>query len=720
MKPFWLLKIFAFFSFVLCQDLFCKLTFLSKDSALSIKKGSQLFLNQPISDVGVLKLEDSVESSIFPASSDCILSFSQEGSLVSGGHQISMQGKIDPSLGALVLDGNKKLFFQASSVINQPLLIKGQSNYLRGSCLFDKPIYLFDSSSELFLGLNTKLTQDLSLNGGSLHLLSDLYLKDDVLIHGPGIIYLNGFSLRLPSVLSRPMDSDLIFVNANDLAVPTRTVLTSAWTFTGTGLSSSIIGYGVVLDMRPGAAINVGANHTLYINNLHIKSLGSVTGGRISLSTTSKVYLTNCILDLYGGYTLTAGQMIVDGAYCKIVSGSTEKFYISGAGTQFIVDRTVLEYDSLNQLPSDPFTLISGGTFLTTNGGELRSSFKPGSSFALSAYIGTAQGVNYCDTDIYLTSNGTLTFYNENIAVAKTMILDCKGNTINFGDGAALCFVIQQNVTLIVRNARFKNFDMSKISFGGSGGTLAKINFEDNVFLEIGENQSFTTRAINLTGTGSEIVGTTYPMLTLSSKMLNISGTNASVRLKNLRLKCLAYDSIKWLSSTVTTSFDGTDLYLTKTGLTCDLGNLAIVSESDVAGYDETNSNALVTAPFNFTSPGKIFIESGATYHLRNGIIFNYSPNVSGDGGSTALFKRHIKLVDPTSAIKLGASTLDCTGSGIAFDYGLIYIDQTSTFSISSRAGADFELGTAANLSISNASVLNVTGPIKYVPSTYP
>jgi len=188
MKPFWLLKIFAFFSFVLYQDLFCKLTFLSKDSALSIKKGSQLFLNQPISDVGVLKLEDSVESSIFPASSDCTLSFSQEGSLVSGGHQFSMQGKIDPGLGVLVLDGNKKLFFQASSVISQPLLIKGSSNYLRGSCLFDKPISLFDSSSELFLGLNTKLTQDLSLNGGSLHLLSDLYLKDDVLIHGPGII----------------------------------------------------------------------------------------------------------------------------------------------------------------------------------------------------------------------------------------------------------------------------------------------------------------------------------------------------------------------------------------------------------------------------------------------------------------------------------------------------------------------------------------------------
>ncbi len=710
-----ILNLFLFFC-----SLSARVNFLKKDSVLNLKNESAkiIFSTGQGFVGGGLKIPSTsslVAGSQFDAVSlnECSVFLDKSSTKATGPLGVDLLSK------TFLLQGNCKLDFDNFSLEDQ-VLVTGSGNELRGFCWFKKPITLFDSSAALTLALDSKLDSDLFLNGGSLRLEKDLALKDNVLVHGPGLIDCNGYSFILPRYLERSLDTGLEFFAAKDVTISTRTTLASTLSFTGNGLTSNLIGRGVVLRLVSGGSITIGTGHTLRISDLHIVGLGSA-GGTINFSgTTSTAILSNCILDLNGTYTMPRGRLRFEGAFCKIITGSTEKFVSSGSRSDMFIDDVLVDYENVNQLPTYPISLVSSGSLTFSRGGGLRSNYTPGTGFRLSAYIGTTQGVNFCDSDIYLTSGGTLTFYNENIATAKTMILDCKNNTVSFGDGLDKCLIVQQNVTLVIRNSRIKNFDISKIDLQGSGLTQAKVQFENNVFLEFRENQTYSTNPINVTGTGVELCGRGMPILTLDSKMINFSGANAQLCLKNLVLKCCAYDSIKWVSTTTTTTIDGCDFVLTKTGLTIDQGNITFINENSFIGRDETDSNAAIASTLSFTTPGRMLIGAGSRVCFKDRVRLFYSPSVAGDGGLVSNYKRHIRFVNPSSSILFEGATLDCTPSGIAFDYGVIMIDQSSTFSISTRTNASLDLGTAANLQLFNASVLNVNGPMNYVPSTYP
>jgi hypothetical protein len=157
---------------------------------------------------------------------------------------------------------------------------------------------------------------------------------------------------------------------------------------------------------------------------------------------------------------------------------------------------------------------------------------------------------------------------------------------------------------------------------------------------------------------------------------------------------------------------------MTNTGITMDKGYVKIADTVKIRGTSETTPEAQTA--LTFSSRGLLSILSGATLELYPDTVFNYSPNIAGDGGVASVQKRHLVMADPSSMMVLHKATINTGTTGLALDRGKLFVNDVVNLKTSYTAGAEFELGSAANLSIMQSSVFNVDGLLKYVATTYP
>jgi len=477
------------------------------------------------------------------------------------------------------------------------------------------------------------------------------------------------------------------------------------------------MGTGVILDFTGGGSYTIGTGTTVYVNGLHFKGLGSNGGGRIILSTaTSNAYFTNCIFELNGTFTQTAGLWCIEGGYCKVISGSADKFVVSGAGTTLNINGQVLQYECRNSFPLSPFSVTSSGTITLTNGGTIGANYIPGGPMTLNVYNPSSVGPNYTDVNIYCGYLTNITFYNENIATPKSMIFDGNNTWFDFGIGTTNQPVnVMQNVTLTVQNVTFRNFDPNRFVLQGSGSSQAKIIFGDNVIIEIPDDTTFATGSLTLTGT-TIFYGPSNSTMYLASQAITFTGASRTLNFHGLRIKCSAFDSLKSLSDTSTIQFQDSEVYLTNTGLTIDKGYLQVLSNVKIGGVSETVVDG--TVPLTFSSKGLFTIKPNSTLELGSDVIFNYAPDTSKDGGVVATQKRHFVMTDYSSVLSLHRTTINTSPTGLALDHGKVYVNDVATINTSYNAGYEFDLGNAVNLSILGGGMLNVNGLLKYVAST--
>ncbi len=592
--------------------------------------------------------------------------------------------------------------------------VAGTGNTLTGNVQLQQQINFTDSASSLTIGLDTKLTASINLNGGTLSLSKDLILKDNVYIYGGGTINFNGFSLQLPGYMGSDITGSYTFVSANDITVNTRTNLTGTYNFTGNGTSSNLIGRGNILNLNGGGVINVGNNHTLFINSLHIKGLGAGGGGNITMAaSTSKIYLSNCILDLNGTYTLAQGLMIFEGGHCKVLTHTAERFVVSGATTQLRVDGTVLYYESLDKMPEYPFSVVSSATITRANGGEIRSNWIAGSGGETLIQQTSAQGANFTNTNIVLTSDSKLRFVNATPATPKAMVFDGKNNTVFFQAGADQPITIDQNTTVTFQNVILDNFDTSKILFGPA----ASIVFGDGVVIRVAKNLSQTSTFWNITG-NTTIVGDGSSLVTVGTQMIRLSGTNKSLTLQNLKMLCSNFNSLKVNTTTGTVNMQDCELIMTATGITFDTGSLNFSGRSAITGADATSINGIPT--FSLTTTGTLTIQSNSTLTINKDTTFNYEPNTANDSSIVSVMKRHFRMQDPSARLVLDSCTLATGTKGLALDYGNLVIDGHTYLNINTAANAEFEIGTGLNTELTPAAILDVDGAVKYISTTYP
>lgn len=714
-----------------CVQLMAGIKFAGNDCDITlVGSTAQLVVDSPITGFnGTLKATNKTTSSITKTAAGNTITFANGGGIQfnNGGangnniNNYTFDGVLDSVIGG----GTNTLTFSGNNTLNcyygtigEALSISGTGNSINGEAWFNNPITLTNSGTSLNLGLSRMLNQSITLNSGTLTLTNNLQLGDGSYILGSGTVNVANYALTLGFNSPTAWSGSITWQNANNITLSSITTLSGTWTFSG-GTPATITGNDYILDLSSGGTISVGAATTLNFIGVHIKGLGA-SGGTISVNATGTVNFYNSVIELKGNYTLSAGNMAILGDNCHVIAVSGYQLIVSGASTVFTVNGVVLGYNALGgTLSTSPVVTASSGTISLLNNGAIQQDNSGvsggGGSTPPNYNLSYSTSNTSATASVQLTSGTSMSFTNATPATPKAMTYDGAGNYLDFGNTSGTPFQLAQNVTLTVQNVIVHNFNPNQISYGGSGGTLAKIVFGDNVTLNFAQDTVMTSYpAIVFTGNG--VIDGGNSTISLSSQQIQQTGAGKTLTLRNTKIKCLATDSIICSSATATINLQNTSLAMTSAGLSFATGNLTITDNATILGSNATSSSGSST--FTFASAGLLTVGTNSTLNITKNTTFAYNPNTAGDGGVVSVQKRHMVFTDTSSTLNLDHCNVNTGTVGMALDHGNIYINGQTTFTISTNANAQLDLGSNCNVIIAPGANLTATGPVKYTAST--
>ncbi len=697
------------FSFSLAN---CAITFGSQASTLKFPSGGKLFLqaNTALVVDGTILTEGANANSIQGLSVNDVLTFS-DGCLQQGSASRSIiTGTLDPSSSDTIkLTAGQTLVCDNHSVV-QAVNVSGLGSTIKGQAYFSSAIVLADSSSSVNLALQNKLTQNITMNGGTVILQDDLSLQSGVVFSGAGTVDVNYKKLTLGS---GSWAGTTTFLNASDIFLEGAVSLSGTWDFQGSGGTSVLNGDSNSLDISSGGVIRVNTNHTLYLVNLNVYGLGSGFGDFDILSGGS-IKLFSTRISLSASFPHDSGSIVAQSGDCLVLVREPNRFNVSGASTTLVVDGVVLFYDPLDTSLSDasPFITSSGGVISYLNGGTIRSTVS-----AASAPVAVTTTTPTLESNQTLGQNSNLTVVNDTPATPKAVTMDGQGNFIQFNYSSGQYFTIQENVTLTITNAMVKDFDPALINFQGSGGSQAKLEFGDNTVVSLSKNLNFSTVPLNFVGDATINVGGNE--LTLgAANILNVTVPGKTLTIQNGNIYASNPNAIQLTSDTAKLELKNSDIVMDSGGLNFGQGNLDISGSVRLAGLDSTSTSG--ASVFTFASKGSLEVKSGGSLNLDRDVGFFYNPDTSADGGNPALQKRHFKLASPSATLRLDSCNFSTGSMGMALDYGRVLVDGKTSINISPLPGAEVEFGTALDVQIAPGATLDINGGLKYVASSYP
>lgn len=696
-------KLFSFFNFA------------NQNSTFRLSgANASLEISSPISGFeGTLEVTNKSDTSITGSTAADLITFNS-GILKTSDSSINLVGTLDPATSdKIILDSGQKLE-AAMGTILESIEVKGSGNKISGQPLFSQAITLENSLATLDLGIQTKLNQNIILNGGTLKLIDDLKFEDNFLFSGNGTIDLNNKTLQLPSVVPA-WNSDITALNANDVTLTGYTPFSGNFSMTGVGGTTNLNGSGNILELGGGGNLIIGNGHTAFFTDVHIKGVGA-GGGSITFSTaTSALRMVNCTISFVGNYTQTNGTTTVEGDNCTFIFPSSSTYTVSGGTTVFNVDGVVLKYELLTNPwnGSVPIQTASGGTINFLNSGQIRNT-KEIVSYSFSTPTATAD--NTLTQNINLSSTQTLTFTNASPGTPKTMTLDSNGQTIKFNSFAGQHFVLEPNITLTIKNTVLEDFDPARINFQGAGAAQAKIEFDDNCQISLSKDLSISSQALTFVG-DCQINGNSKTLSLDASQMLTLNNAK-TLTINQLRINTGASDALKCLNASSKIILQKSEIFMDENGLDFDTGNLDILNNAIISGEDPTTPSSSST--FTFSSAGQMQVLTGSNLKINPGSTFFYNPDVSGDSGNPLLEKYHFKLADPSSKLELNSCTFQTGANGFALAHGKVEVDGLTKLEINLAAGAEVEFGTILELEIMPAGTLDINGPLKYITTSYP
>jgi hypothetical protein len=549
------------------------------------------------------------------------------------------------------------------------------------------------------------------MNGGTVILGDDLSLQAGIFFSGNGVVDLVDKTLIFPSAVSTAWNGNLTFLNANDIRLTGCTKLDSTWTFSGLGLVSRINGAGSILDISGGGELVVGAGHTLYLSDIHVKGLGG-SQGNIIVNAEGHLYLSNVTLSLAGSYTLGAGMITVAGNNCMLILNGGQLFTISGSDTVLNVDGVAFVYEQLN--PEGPFlspiTTSSGGSVVYANDGVVRplvlNTLLSGNIFSSTQLF----------SNMILSPSAWMTFVNEVPSTPKNITLDGQGFFMQFNYTTGQYLTIQENVTLTLKNMLLTDFDPALIKIEGAGTTLGKLIFGDNVMISLGKD--ITLAGVPLTFRGNaELLGNGLTLTIESGSMLTIDLAGKNLALKNLKLLLNHSSGLQCLHDAASVTLHDSVVRMTGAGANFDRGSLNITNNVSIFGVQTGNSAD--TSVFTFSSKGFLNVSPGAVLRFEHGTNFMYNPNISSDAGNYALEKRHLLLQDPSATMFLDNCNFSTGSMGFALDYGRLCIDGNTNFHIDPSPTGTVEFGSALLVDVAVEATLNVDGSLIFTETAY-
>lgn len=269
------------FLIFLCAFFYIKpypFTFDSRSSTLQVNSGATIFLDSAITDF---------DGTLRKLTSGTILGQQvafEKGIFEDLDSELLITGVFDP-VGRLLLSGND--FIQAEfGFVVQDVLVSGENNTFSGKPIFSSDVVLQDNATVLNLALQSNVSTNMLLNGGTINLQNDLSFCGAMILTGSGSVCGNGYKVITGD---KPFiwDADLLFKNCANVEIHTCVDLTGSLTFDNV---STLNGHGNILDISRGGSIKIDPGSTLYLTDVTLKGLGS-GGGSLILVMQHQLFL---------------------------------------------------------------------------------------------------------------------------------------------------------------------------------------------------------------------------------------------------------------------------------------------------------------------------------------------------------------------------------------------------------------------------------------------
>jgi hypothetical protein len=439
-------------------------TFGSRDSAINVAAGARF--NVGSSNLIVNGTLEGDQGAVFtgqPVAFD-------NGLFSSGGLEAVMDGEFDPSGANYIrLQGNGSFRAEPGTLL-QGLTVAGSPNTVEGQPLFQSPITLADSNTELTLALQSALNQNIVLNGGQVSLNDNLSLNDDVQIIGPGAVSVNQRQLSLGSEYTSPWATSIEFDNAADIVLNGQVSLTGTWTFDGV---NCLTGNGT-LDLSGGGQLIVDNGATLLIDGIHITGLGNSAGQLIMRNAASTIYSSGSTFEFTAPLTINNGTFYANGGSTTFLTGANN---VTFAGpSKLTVDGTTLWLDCLDK-PATPGMII--GTMDLLNHGTVkslvdRSLVGSGRDALTEILINTIiTGPVTIDQNVYLGPGEGI------VSSGSGGVIDGAGMQLQFSEQSTPQFTIRPGSTVTIQNIELVNINQNTF------------DLRDDSTLVIGDNVSW-------------------------------------------------------------------------------------------------------------------------------------------------------------------------------------------------------------------------------------
>lgn len=685
--------------------IYAKFNCAGRDSRIRlVNSTSSLYINTAISGFnGTFEVSDNAASRVQGQS----ITFNQ-GMLESGTECALLSGVYDPTgVDVIKLQGSHRLRCAPGTLLPS-ISVSGGNNSIEGAPIFSDALTLTDSSALLIFAMQSKLTQSVVLNQGTVMLANDLLLGDNAILGALGVIDCNGRLLSLPSKDSS-WTSTLYFSNAQiQLNAPVKH--SGMWIFNTPNGRSFINGNGNVFDMSVQSTLWVGANHTLVLTDMVLKGLGGNSAGWLHLEdANSTVSLVNCTLELQQNYNFTQGVLYCYGADSVIITGQSIFSAVNNGVVK--IDGIRLSYDSLGVLlqsflPASP----DGINLISINNGLLSAVSSAGAQSTLNMYIDNPLTL-LAGNDV-ISASHQLVFRGNN---ASSMVFDGGAYALDFARENAATLVVAAGKSATLTNIVLRNFSSAYMSLG-TGSSLV---FGDKVVVELGRAEdltltwSFAGGESTIRGLGCQLKAdyrhaiVVYPNTTLNLenvRVTDLSGTAQKDALGNygtVASHIKSTNEIRCMNSSSKIVLKDADLMLSG-DFTFTVGQVEVVGDVNIKGNGKT---------FVYSSPGTLTIDTDATLYFDRNLTFSYESTAS----TYATSRNRIIMNSPTSRLYLNGCTLHTTWTGLKLQTGMLVIDDRVLLESEARNEAEaIMFDSGLKVEVLAGAILDLNGLLSY------
>ncbi len=437
--------LFAFFT-----NINPSLTIKNKSATIQLKTGSTFTLESNISDyIGKIIKE---ENATLAGNN---ISFSN-GIFEDNGNKINLKGQLtNSSLNKIILDGNKYLRCKKGEIL-QSLQISGQNNKIEGNLVSSGDTIIQDENTTVIFAILNKLSHNIQLNNGQIHLEEDLKFIEGKKLIGPGNI-----SCQKRKVIfegdSTTISEPLKFCDDSHIELNTNMHLTTTLTFCN-GSSHIMDGQGSILYLETGGKLAIEDNATLMLKNITINGIQDTNIA--CLGSNSKLIIQNVTLILSNNFSFQTGSFELQdyveflGAYSfayhtdQTSTIKKSSFVVLDKHVTFSYDPTIASKTLISFEDIDSCLIIENASFHTTTTGIILTKgclfinndahFSSEKEIYMQELTIDEEGTLVTDGTNPIVIEGGITFGNENsnddlyIEIANTGELELTSGTINY------------------------------------------------------------------------------------------------------------------------------------------------------------------------------------------------------------------------------------------------------------------------------------------------